>query len=58
MTFLLRESGITEYSLMSDLINRRNSMVFDDRKFPGINDNWEAAWTLVYLPSDITMLTR
>ena len=58
MTFLLRESGITEYSLMSDLINRRNSMVFDDRKFPGINDNWETAWTLVYLPSDITMLTR
>jgi len=54
----LRESGITEYSLMSDLINRRNSMVFDDRKFPGINDNWETAWTLVYLPSDITMLTR
>ena len=52
MTFLLRETGITEYSLMSDLINRRNSMVFDDRKFPGINDNWAAAWSLVYLRSD------
>jgi hypothetical protein len=58
MTFLLRESGITEYSLMSDLINRRNSMVFDDRKFPGVNDNWEAAWTLVYLRSDRILETQ
>jgi hypothetical protein len=52
MSFLLRETGITEYSLMSDLINRRNSMIFDNDKFPNINDNWSADWTLVYLQSD------
>ena len=58
MTFLLRETGITEYSLMSDLINRRNSMVFDEVKHPGVNDNWEAAWSLVYLRSDRVLEVR
>jgi hypothetical protein len=58
VTMLLRETGITEYSLMSDILNRRNSMIFDEVKFPNSNDNWSADWTLVYLPSDITMLTR
>jgi len=57
-TFLLRESGITEFSLLSDIVNRRNSMIFDETKNPGINDNWSADWTLVYLPSDTIMLTR
>jgi hypothetical protein len=52
MSFLLRETGITEFSLMSELINRRNSMIFDNVKTPGINDNWTADWTLVYLQSD------
>jgi hypothetical protein len=58
VTMLLRETGITEYSLLSDILNRRNSMIFDEVKFPGSNDNWTTDWTLVYLPSDITMLTR
>lgn len=57
-TLLLRETGITEYSLLSDIVNRRNSMIFDEVKYPGSNDNWTADWTLVYLPSDIVMMTR
>jgi len=57
-TMLLRESGITEYSLLSDILNRRNSMIFDEVKFPGSNKNWQADWTLVYLPSQQKLLTR
>jgi hypothetical protein len=55
---LLRESGITEYSLLSDIINRRNAMIFDEVKFPGSNENWMVDWTLVYLPSDQKLITR
>jgi hypothetical protein len=58
VTLLLRETGITEYSLMSDILNRRNAMTFDEVKFPNSNDNWVADWTLVYLPSDTKVLTR
>ncbi len=58
ITLLLRETGITEYSLMSDILNRRNAMIFDEVKFPNSNDNWVADWTLVYLPSDTKVLTR
>jgi hypothetical protein len=58
VSFLLRETGITEYSLMSDILNRRNGMVFDEVKFPDSNVNWEADWTLVYLPSEQKLITR
>ena len=58
VSFLLRETGITEYSLLSDILNRRNGMVFDEVKFPDSNVNWEADWTLVYLPSDQKLITR
>ncbi|HIF48078.1 hypothetical protein [Candidatus Thioglobus sp.] len=58
VSFLLRETGITEYSLLSDILNRRNGMVFDEVKFPDSNVNWEADWTLVYLPSEQKLITR
>ena len=58
VSFLLRETGITEYSLMSDILNRRNGMVFDEVKFPDSNVNWESDWTLVYLPSEQKLITR
>lgn len=58
VSFLLRETGIVEYSLLSNIINRRNSMVFDEVKFPDSNVNWEADWTLVYLPSEQKLITR
>jgi hypothetical protein len=58
ISMLLRESGITEYSLMSDIVNRRNAMIFDEVKFPGSNENWMVDWTLVYLPSDQKLITR
>jgi len=58
VSFLLRETGITEYSLLSDILNRRNGMVFDEVKFPDSNVNWESDWTLVYLPSDQKLITR
>ncbi|RUM80745.1 MAG: hypothetical protein DSZ14_01615 [Candidatus Thioglobus sp.] len=58
VSFLLRETGITEYSLLSDILNRRNGMVFDEVKFPDSNVNWESDWTLVYLPSEQKLITR
>ena len=58
VSFLLRETGISEYSLLSDILNRRNGMVFDEVKFPDSNVNWEADWTLVYLPSEQKLITR
>jgi hypothetical protein len=58
VSFLLRETGITEYSLLSDMLNRRNSMVFDEVKFHNANEGWGADWTLVYLPSDQKLITR
>lgn len=58
VSFLLRETGIAEYSLLSDILNRRNGMVFDEVKFPDSNVNWEADWTLVYLPSEQKLITR
>jgi len=33
-------------------------MVFDEVKFPDSNVNWEADWTLVYLPSEQKLITR
>jgi hypothetical protein len=56
MSFLLRETGITEYSLISDIINRRNGMIFDEEL--EVNDDWIADWTLVYLHSDQNLITR
>ncbi|MCS5588412.1 MAG: hypothetical protein NZ824_00420 [Candidatus Thioglobus sp.] len=58
ISMLLRENGITEYSLLSDILNRRNSMIFDEVKFPGSNENWVVDWTLVYLPSAQKLITR
>jgi len=58
VSLLLRETGITEYSLLSNIVNRRNAMIFDEVKFPGSNENWGVDWTLVYLPSEQKLITR
>ena len=52
ISFLLRPAGIKTYSYLSEILNRRNSVIFDKGKYPNIQKNWVVDWTLVYLNDD------
>jgi hypothetical protein len=52
ISFLLRPAGVRTYSLLSEIINRRNSVIFDKDEYPGVQKHWVVDWTLVYLNAD------
>lgn len=58
ISFLLRPSGIYEYSIFSDILNMRNAIEFDQEKYPDIEKNWDVDWSLIYVEEDREILIR
>ena len=52
ISFLLRPTGVKTYSYLSEILNRRNSVIFDKKEYPGMQKDWAVDWTLVYLNDD------
>jgi len=49
INFLLRPSGIHPYTTLSDILKMRNSIEFDEEKYPDAPKKWIADWGLVYV---------
>ncbi len=58
ITFLLRPSGIQAYTTLSDILKMRNSIEFDEVKYPDIEERWDADWSLVYVEEDREVVSR